>query len=250
MTHELTHLDLFSGIGGFALAAQRAGFRTVGFSEIEPYACRVLAERFPGVPNLGDVRKRESFAGVGPVTVLTGGFPCQPWSITGKRKGTSDDRHLWPAMLGVVETVRPTWVLGENVLNLERMGGIDTALDDLEAIGYETGAFVIPACATGKRQMRFRVWPIGYDSNANRNGLQGGIRQCSTIFAPWSQVEFEGLVQISLRRCVPSRGGCGISDGIPNRTHRLKGLGNAIVPQVVEPFFHWIRQIETGEIGE
>src|ERR1700733_13267338 len=116
MTHELTHLDLFTGIGGFALAAGRAGFRTVAFAEIEPYACRLLEQRFPGIPNLGSVTSGAHFTWLRDrVTVCTGGFPCQPVSEAGQQRGASDVRWLWPATAGVVKIVRPTWFIGENV---------------------------------------------------------------------------------------------------------------------------------------
>lgn len=245
---QLTHLDLFSGIGGFALAAQRAGFRTVGFSEVEPYSCSVLAERFPSVPNLGDVRKLNSFAGVGPVTVITGGFPCQPFSCAGKQRGKDDVRHLWPAMLDVIKIIRPAWVIGENVPGLEHLGGLDLVCDDLENNGYEAQPFVIPACAVGLRQRRDRVWIVAANSDSNGNGLQRCIDEPEANDFAWSQVEFERLVSLSLQRGVPSRRSGGISDGIPNRAHRAKGLGNAVVPQIPEKLFNFIAQVETQKL--
>jgi DNA (cytosine-5)-methyltransferase 1 len=246
--NELTHLDLFSGIGGFALAAKWAGFRTIGFSEVEPYACRLLAERFPAVPNFGDVRKFGP-GKVGPVTVLTGGFPCQPWSVAGDQRGEDDVRHLWPATCDVIKEVRPTWFIGENVLGLEIMGGLDRVLDDLESINYETQPFIVPACAVGRRQRRDRIWILGHDSNAHGDGPQGRVHEPEEICGPWSQVEFERLVQVSLQRGVPSRRSGGISDGIPHRSQRLKGLGNAIVPQVAERFLRFIAAIESGQLN-
>src|SRR5690242_14537733 len=107
----MRHLDLFSGIGGFSLAAGWAGFTTVQFCEIDPFCQKVLAKNFPGVPIHDDIR---TLAGesLGPIDLITGGFPCQPFSVAGKRRGADDDRHLWPEMARLVGECRPRWVLG------------------------------------------------------------------------------------------------------------------------------------------
>lgn len=293
MTHELTHLDLFSGIGGFALAAGWAGFRTVGFSEVEPYACRVLEHRWPGVPNIGDVRITANFARFRGVTVLTGGFPCQPWSSAGKRGGTSDDRHLWPAMLSVIEVARPTWIIGENVPGLDHLGQLDACIDDLANLGYECQPFEVPACAVDAPHLRNRLWIV-----AHRNGQPGpelhlgkdksqqqaprrddAERFCSALAHPQDQHRAEpgcetpftrrgGEVvadanqgRIRRRRTpgvfghpllgsrwLPEPGMGRVANGVPDRSHRLKGLGNTIVPEVAAPFLEWIAQIETQEL--
>lgn len=172
--HNLTHLDLFSGIGGFALAAGRAGFRTVGFSEVEPYACRVLAERFPGVPNLGDVRQHATFVRFRGVDVVTAGYPCQPDSLAGKRRGEADDRWLWPAARGIIAVVRPAWFIGENVFGHVSMG-LDGVLSDLESIGYAAQPFVVPACAVDAHHRRDRVWIIAYTSRQHERLQQVGF---------------------------------------------------------------------------
>jgi DNA (cytosine-5)-methyltransferase 1 len=155
------HLDLFSGIGGFALAAQWAGFRTVQFCEIDPFCQKVLAKNFPGVPVHDDI-KTLSGESVGPVDVVTGGFPCQPVSQAGKRRGSADDRYLWPEMARIVSEVRPRWVLGENVAGLISMG-LDQCLSDLEDLGYDARAVVVPACAVGAPHRRDRVWIVAHD---------------------------------------------------------------------------------------
>jgi DNA (cytosine-5)-methyltransferase 1 len=160
-----THLDLFSGIGGFALAARWAGFRTIGFCEIEPYCRRVLAKNFPTVPIWGDIACLNGHYLDG-VDLVTGGFPCQPFSYAGKRGGAADDRALWPEMFRVVSEARPAWVLGENVAGIIGVE-LDTVLSDLEGIGYACRTFVIPACAVDAKHRRNRVWIIGHDSNAN-----------------------------------------------------------------------------------
>lgn len=246
--HELTHLDLFSGIGGFALAASWARFQTVGFSEIDPNACKTLGSEWPEIRNYGDIRSAD-FSGCGPVTVLTGGFPCQPWSKAGKKHGARDDRHLWPAMLGSIKTVRPTWVIGENVPDLITLGAADGAIFDLENIGYACQPFVIPASGVGAGHERKRVWFIAHTSSQGRKGPVAHQRPsrgpCSThpkpmhpIIGTWDELD---------RHSRGIRQGDGVS--ITMAREEIKGYGNAIVPQVVAPFFRWIAQIERGEIS-
>ena len=165
-----THLDLFSGIGGFALAAKWAGFETVQFVEYEPYAQKVLAKNFPGIPIHGDIYEFDATEYLG-VTLLTGGFPCQPFSHAGKRLGTADDRAIWPLMLRVIQEARPTWVLGENVSGLIQME-LDTILFDLENEGYAAQSFVLPAVAKDARHRRDRVFIVAH-SNNDPNGTNG-----------------------------------------------------------------------------
>jgi len=167
-----THLDLFSGIGGFALAAGRAGFRTIGFSEIDGYASAVLRKHWPGVPNFGDIRNVRGVR----ADLVTGGFPCQPFSVAGKRRGAGDDRALWPEMLRVIAEVRPGWVLAENVPGIISME-LDRVLSDLEGIGYATGTLVVPACALDARHRRERVWIVGHRDGGGREGARLSIRR-------------------------------------------------------------------------
>ena len=181
----MTHLDLFSGIGGFALAARWAGFETVQFVEYEPYAQKVLAKNFPGVPIAGDIFEFDAtkFLGVG---LVTGGFPCQPFSQAGKRLGSEDDRAIWPQMLRVIREARPTWVLGENVSGIITME-LDNVLSDLEGEGYTTQTLIIPATGVDARHRRERVWIVAnsqYSSDRTKRGeereeesIQGVNRQ-------------------------------------------------------------------------
>jgi len=158
--NERTHLDLFSGIGGFALAAKWNGFRTVGFCDNEPYAQAVLKKHWPDVPCHKDIRevRGELYAGV---TLLTGGFPCQPFSVAGKQGGKNDDRYLWPEMLRVIREARPTWIIGENVAGIVNMA-LDQVHTDLEAEDYEVESIIIPACAVDAPHKRDRVWIVGH----------------------------------------------------------------------------------------
>ena len=162
----LTHLSLFSGIGGLDLAAEMAGIQTVGQCEFADYPTKVLEKHWPDVPRWRDIRTLtgKSFyerTGLRTVDVISGGFPCQPFSLAGKRGGKDDDRYLWPEMLRVIREIRPTWVVGENVPGIINLA-LDTVLSDLENEGYATQAFVIPACGVDAPHRRDRVAILAY----------------------------------------------------------------------------------------
>lgn len=251
---SITHLDLFSGIGGFALAAQVAGFTTIGFSEIEPYACKILKRHWPTVPNFGDIRNVRGLR----ADLITGGFPCQPYSTAGKRGGASDDRALWPEMFRVIGETRPAWVLGENVPGIISME-LDRVLDDLESIGYAAWPIGIPACAVDAKHRRERVWIVAYSEHERRNSAalnrksasddRGQAQPQEQAKQPSGSNPLANTERISAGARRPERSEAGqetwcrwqpepelgrVADGIPNRSHRLRGLGNAIVPQVAE----------------
>ena len=160
-------IDLFSGIGGFSLGLESAGaFETIQFVENEPWCQKILAKNFPGVPIAGDIRGYEGQR----ADVVVGGFPCQPFSVAGKRKGTRDDRHLWPEMLRVIKASKPRWVIGENVRNLTSIQDgmvFEQVCTDLEEQGYEVQSFVIPASAVNAPHQRYRVWIVGWKSDSN-----------------------------------------------------------------------------------
>ena len=238
----MTHLDLFSGIGGFALAAQWAGFETIAFSEVNKYAIRVLAKHWPHVQNLGDIKKYEQWPELGTIDLLTGGFPCQPFSNAGKRRGKRDDRYLWPSMLGVIQRYRPTWVLGENVTGFISLG-LDTCLSDLETAGYSARTFILPACAVGAKHRRDRCWIVATNSHTDSHGFQGWTH---TKQNTWVQKEFERLVQVELRISIPTGKCDGVAHGVSHRVDKLQGLGNAIVPQVAYEILRCINLIVAG----
>jgi DNA (cytosine-5)-methyltransferase 1 len=161
---EVRHLDLFSGIGGFALAVQWVWgdvHEIVSFCDNDKAAQVVLSKHWPGVPIHDDIKTLDATKWRGTVDLVTGGFPCQPFSCAGKRKGASDDRYLWPEMLRVIAECQPRWVLGENVPGIIGME-LDKVLAGLEGEGYETGTLIVPACAVDAPHIRSRIWIVAH----------------------------------------------------------------------------------------
>ena len=170
----LTHLSLFTGIGGLDLAAEWAGFKTVGQCEWADYPTKILEQHWPDVPRWRDIRTltKDSFyerTGLRTVDVVSGGFPCQPFSVAGDRRGKDDDRYLWPEMLRVIQELQPSWVIGENVPGIVNLA-LDTVLTDLENQGYEAQCFLIPACGVDAPHKRFRVAIIAHAAG-KRHGV-------------------------------------------------------------------------------
>ncbi len=290
----MAHIDLFSGIGGFALAARWAGFKTVCFVEIEPYAQEIIKQNFGAVADAeygsvhngtwnagreggqwtsersitgncrpriyGDIRGFDGTRYRG-ATLLTGGFPCQPFSQAGLRKGAADDRALWPEMFRVIREARPDWVVGENVAGFVTME-LDNCISDLEREGYAVQPLIIPACAVDARHRRDRVWIVGHAARNEQRGLRrarigiesaGALRNAGLKSENVADTEDSnrrrsdrtddgGRRDTQARRRGEQSGGFQhwlpepdvgrVANGIPRRVDRLKGLGNAIVPQV------------------
>lgn len=235
--HGRTHLDLFSGIGGFALAAESCGVETIGFSEINEYATNLLKRHWPTVRNFGDVRNVRGVR----AWLVTGGFPCQPFSCAGNRTGKEDDRYLWPEMLRIVDETRPAWVLAENVPDLDGMA-LDEVLSDLESIGYETAPpLEIPAAAIGASHARRRLWLVanakGEQSIQFREGgeVAGAARQRP---ATWARLG-NGAWWDAAPRIL------GSDDGLSGWVDRNEALGNAIVPQLAAELIRMMIDAET-----
>lgn len=193
----MTHASLFSGIGGFDLAAEWAGWTNVFNCEIDKFCQRVLRYHFPKAIQYEDIKSTDFAIHRGGVDVLTGGFPCQPFSLAGKRRGTSDNRYLWPEMLRAIREITPRWIVGENVYGIVNWSDglvFDTVCADLEDAGYEVQPFVIPACAVDAPHRRDRVWfvarrrDVAYCSNARVEVLQRegsiGIRESRAFANP------------------------------------------------------------------
>jgi DNA (cytosine-5)-methyltransferase 1 len=346
----MRHLDLFAGIGGFSLAARWMGWETVAHVEWDSYCQKILAKNFPDALRFGDIvefnkmlqdgrittdtesrksgeqktgdgwqnisRRSEKTHGqlsIGRIDILTGGFPCQPFSHAGKRKGVADERYLWPEMLRTIRILKPSFVVGENVAGLVSMENgktLDSILADLENEGYQVESFIIPACAVGAWHRRDRIWIVGrriFSNSVNgtnrtirgesreKKGVSCECRQtrlsrksCRTggeIFPDCNNHGLQGREETRdagggrakrneqserYRQCpkwengqLESRlGGMAyglpywvdgywdrepegiprVATGVKNRVDRLKGLGNAIVPQVAFQLFKAIEQ--------
>jgi len=319
-------VDLFSGIGGFALAAKWTGFETVVFCEKDEFCQKVLQKRFGGfiadpestgwstwtskrqfrgcnsVPIIPEIRDFDGTKWRG-ATLLTGGFPCQPFSVAGKRKGKEDDRFLWPEMLRVIKEAKPTWVIAENVTGIVKLA-LGQVLFDLESIGYDFPrdhrgtpiVSVIPACGLNAPHRRDRVWIIAYNGISQSMELSRSKQKCRNGIGDSNQDtpdsdRFNGndarfgtgkipfIEKAKIQGCDSSnsagsglpesqedrlresvfyaqRGNwqipwieaatrfCRVDDGVSNRIHRLKALGNAIVPQIAAEIMRGIRTIE------
>ena len=157
----MNHISLFTGIGGIDLASEWAGFDTILQVENDPYCLKVLEKHWPTVERCTDIRSLNGRKYRGTIDLLSGGVPCQPYSGAGKRKAFDDDRDLWPEMFRIVQEVRPTWVLGENVANFVNLG-LDRTILNLESEGYEVQTFNIPAVAVSAWHQRARIFVVGY----------------------------------------------------------------------------------------
>jgi DNA (cytosine-5)-methyltransferase 1 len=181
----LTHASLFSGIGGFDLAAEWAGWENIFHCEWNPFGQKVLAHHFPNSKSYNDITKTNFSIHAGTVDVLTGGFPCQPYSQAGKRLGKEDERHLWPEMLRTIREVKPRWVVGENVLGIVNWNGgmvFEEVQLELETEGYEVQTYILPAASVGAPHQRYRTWFVAYsECNENRHSNNGSSEQKERI---------------------------------------------------------------------
>jgi len=251
----MIHFSLFSGIGGFELASEWAGWRNLLSCEINEFGNKILQHYWPEAYHHTDIHtlnydtinielsKRFGEGWRNDDIILTGGFPCQPYSAAGKRLGNEDDRHLWPEMLRVIRETSPTWVVGENVHGIINWSGglvFEEVQADLEALGYEVQAYVLPSASVNAPHKRERTWFV---ANSHRSRFQGGVRaQKETkprqLPSPlhsrevWDAWE-DNVVKPYL---------LGANDGVSRGLDRIKALGNAIVPQVAFQIFKAINQ--------
>lgn len=318
---QFNHCSLFSGIGGFDLAAQWTGWNNVFQVEKDEWCRKVLQKNFPEAKRYGDIKEFNSKEYAGAIDIISGGFPCQPFSVAGKRKGKDDDRYLWAEMLRVVNEIKPPFVVGENVTGIIGLE-LDKVLFDLEAQGYTTETYIIPACGKNAWHRRDRVWIVAYSNcirwnneqeengqfihNGKRNGAtkeqsrrkqQRRVSKSSSILSnPQGFIsdERENGNDTEQREIQLQTGGSNsvstdtngigwenglhgqkqtrkasefgntypqqyrnywetepelgrVVDGLSGRVDRLKGLGNAIVPQVAFEIFSFIDLILRGE---
>ena len=181
----LKHLDLFSGIGGFSLGLESAGLvETVAFCDFDKYCQQILKKNFPGVPIYEDVKElnydKLKADGIDTIDIITGGYPCQPFSVAGRKKGEEDPRHVWPEMFRLVQELRPTWVIGENVGGHIKLG-LDTVLENLESEGYSARTFSISASSIGANHKRERVWIIANLADSQRLGRTEGTKKSEEL---------------------------------------------------------------------
>lgn len=303
----MTHGSLFSGIGGFDLVAEWTGWENVFQCEKDEWCRRVLAKNFPSIKRYADIKDFNAKEYEGKIDIISAGFPCQPFSVAGNRRGEDDDRYLWPETIRIVREIKPSYVVCENVPGIIKLA-LDTVLSDLENEGYTTETFIIPACAKNAWHRRDRVWVIAYtnccanrrtsksllspdeksrlqereqmeqplisgkvrisahtkgigrersgDSRKRRTGLENNdsnnegisananserceeqwksIKIPATFFAPRFDMWWE--TEPGMDRVV---------DGLPNRMDRIKGLGNAIVPQIAYEIFKAINAMQS-----
>jgi DNA (cytosine-5)-methyltransferase 1 len=237
------HLDLFSGIGGFALAAKMVGgIETVAFCEIDPWARRVLNKNFPSVPIHENVKTLDS-SKYGTIDIITGGYPCQPFSLSGKRKGEDDDRHLWPEVRRITAEARPRWLLCENVIGHITLG-LDQVLNDLASLEYTCAPpIVLPACAVGNWHRRDRVWIIAHDSRQHLQEPQ--MEDAETLLSELGGTADEAWLRVAEWEAdQPSM--VGVAHGIPHWVDRARGTGNAIVPQVAAEILRCILRVDSS----
>jgi DNA (cytosine-5)-methyltransferase 1 len=274
------HGSLFSGIGGFDLAAEWAGWQNAFHCEWNEFGQKILKHYWPKAISYGDITKTDFTIHRGTIDVLTGGFPCQPYSLAGKRKGKEDERHLWPEMLRAIREISPTYIVGENVYGLVNWNGglvFHEVQTDLEAEGYEIQPVILPAASVGAPHKRERIWFVAYSESNGSNRtpnetsckIEGQNRKQTEQFKQCCKIwdatdsdnqglqrsEKPGSIEESReeRNKQPTRffqpawnefptqsPVCRGDDGFPYRVDRLKALGNAIVPQVALQIFNAI----------
>lgn len=275
---KFKHGSLFSGIGGFDLAAEWMGWENVFHCEWNEFGKRVLNYYWPNSESFTDITKTDFTKYANAIDILTGGFPCQPYSQAGKRLGKDDDRHLWPEMYRAIQEISPSYIVGENVLGIVNWNGglvFHEVQVDLEAIGYEVQPVILPACSVGALHRRDRTWFVAYSkhnrirrweqqqkseqekiritSNATNKRLQESCNQFRQEYELFINApnDFAGSITAQLDKSKRGSGDVPKANGIPKRLdgitvskwkkESIKAFGNAIVPQVAFEIFKAIQ---------
>lgn len=252
----MRHGSLFSGIGGFDLAAEWMQWDNIFHCEMNPFGRKVLSHYWPKSISYEDIKQTDFTIHRGEIDILTGGFPCQPYSTAGKRLGKEDERHLWPEMLRAIREIQPSWIVGENVLGLVNWSGglvFEEVQTDLEAEGYKVQPFILPASGVNAPHKRDRVWFVAYDHKIRRKRREKSAnfnkfgkkfeKQSSRLFKLQTWEEQSDTPEIW-------SGNHGVSielDGITLskwREESIQAYGNAIVPQVALQIFKSIEQYD------
>lgn len=257
--YRLKHGSLFSGIGGFDLAAEWAGIENIFQVEKDKYCQSVLNKNFPKSTLYGDIKEFDAKEYKESVDIISGGFPCQPFSHAGKKRGNKDDRYLWDEMFRVISECKPEWVIAENVYGLISIGTgmvLEKVLTDLESQNFEVQTFIIPACGKNAPHRRDRTWIIANSkSNGDRlNKKREGMSRDEYSGPRWkrmgnkSKKRTKTVAEVSWEKEWIDNASrlCGTSDGIPDRldaSKAIKAMGNAIVPQLAYEIFMSINKV-------
>lgn len=255
----MNHGSLFSGVGGFDLAAEWMGWENKFHCEWNEFCKRVLKYYWPDAKSYGDIDKTDFTIWRGCIDVLSGGFPCQPYSTAGKRQGKEDVRHKWPQMLRAIREIQPGYVVGENVRGLTNWNGgmvFDEVQADLEAEGYEVLPFLLPACGVNADHRRDRIWFIAHNfSIGRRKTSEGrlGLEERILRQSRWDKSTVGYKARINQTWLETATILCSSPDGVSReldgitfskwRNESIKSYGNAIVPQIVFQLFKVIEQI-------
>ena len=269
----MKHIGLFSGFGGFEIAAQWMGWETVAWCENNDFCRKILSYYFPNSYKLGDIRN-ECFKRFKGIDILTGGFPCQPFSVAGQRHGTNDDRFLWPEMYRAIKESSPRWVVAENVrglLSIQSGSVFEKMCTDMEDIGYEILPIIIPAASVNAPHKRERLWIIAHSTDSGIKNMSGWKDEIcksemftnSTVERQWREgngIGETGFINEKIPKNdwenFPTQSPiCSGNDGISSkldgitfskfRKESIKGFGNAVVPNIPYDLFKSIEYIDS-----
>jgi DNA-cytosine methyltransferase len=239
-------------VGGFDLAAEWMGWENVFQVEWDSYCQKVLAKNFPNVKRYGDIKEFDGTKYRGLIDIISGGFPCQPYSVAGKRKGKEDERHLWPEMLRVIREIQPSYIVGENVPGIINWSGglvFQQIQTDLESEGYKIFPIILPACSTDADHRRDRLWFVWHISDSSSMGCRRNKITSQIIQSRREafNVSHSCITSIQNKQITEfNRKYNGVSSRLDKS--RIKCLGNAIVPQVAYQIFKAIEQYELSKI--